>query len=142
MRLLGESDEDRYEGFTFGGGKDTGRKIPKRNKALGRTLDDGKFQSFDLNEGSVDAGGEVSAESDGFAEDAMDLAAVLDDGSLGDDDDVSNSEKNSDSEEDDLLLLSSDDEEDAKEKEKLASLQMKVSTMTEQKPRLREHSQA
>ena len=127
---FGESDEEKFEGFTFGREEDAGRKRKRQIEPAGKDGEDGEFAGFDLDE--VDEYGEDGdQESDGFAEDAVDLAAVLDDhgsgngGSDGSDDGSGLSE-------DESVLSVSEDENDAGDKEKLASLQALVSTMNEQ----------
>lgn len=100
---FGESDEERFGGFTFRGSKSKGGKKASR-----------KGKNLDLNEGEdseEDDGDSQDEEGLGFGEDAVDLAAMLDDeedeepaadeasGSEEDDEDDDASE--SESEEDD-----------------------------------------
>ena len=136
---MGESDEERFEGYTFRGS--TSRQPDKRKIKLGsRNREEGiENDDIDLAEHEEGSGG-GDQEDDDFGEEGVDLAAVLD-GSEGDsgsdhedtggtkgdqssqsDDDMSSNDKASE-------LSFSEDETDAKDTYKLRSLQDMVSTL-------------
>ncbi|KAI9699960.1 MAG: hypothetical protein M1836_002494 [Candelina mexicana] len=76
---FGESDEERFEGFTFRGSK-SGAKKPGVGKAKGRIDENGSDAEIDLNEDErddeLDEGNESLSD---LGEDAIDLAEMLDD---------------------------------------------------------------
>ena len=143
---MGESDEERFEGFGFQGsqGRTSSAKPPSRSAEL--KSNDDELRDFDLQED----GDEIlhsDEESDGLGEDAVDLATMLD-ASDGDEDFKqsprkagenlhaseieSYPEKASSAEDEESLLSYSGDEDDARNSTKLASLQALVSSMNEQ----------
>ena len=76
---MGESDEERFEGFTFRG---SSSGINMRKSRATTTRDEqagGTFTDIDLDEDNV--GNSDAEQSDGLGEDAVDLAEVLDQGS-------------------------------------------------------------
>ena len=143
---MGESDEERFEGYTFrrsSSQKSLGDRLKRR---LGVDDEEPEFQDFDLEEGvAEEATGDNT--SDDFGEEGVDLATMLDNDNKGNatlpkvktskkmdqessasgsesdvSDESSASEKISD-------LSISEDEEDFADASKLASLQNLVSTM-------------
>ena len=144
---MGESDEERFEGFGFRGwnNKASHRKVLSREADT--EVDDYGLQEVDLREGGDEVLGS-DEESDGLGEDAVDLAAVLD-ASDNEEEDLhqnsghpseslhgSESDKDADgglsTEDEESILSASGDENDAQDSAKLASLQALVSTMNEQ----------
>lgn len=152
---MGESDEERFESFTFRGSS-TAMPDKRLRQTSGKPdLEGSELQTIDLRE---DQSSQASDEDvDDFGNDAIDLAAILDAsdndtgfspsaaavGVLGYDDsgsrngDLEGSESSSDDEESTLSI--SDDEIDATNPAKLASLQALVSGMNSQKPNLSEN---
>lgn len=143
---MGESDEERFEGFGFRGSQDktSSARPPSRTAEL--KSNDDKLGDFDLQED----GDEVlrsDEESDGLGEDAVDLATMLD--ASDDNEDLKQSprqaseslraseienypEKALSAEDEESMLSYSGDEDDARNSAKLASLQALVSSMNEQ----------
>lgn len=137
---MGESDEERFEGYTFRGS--TSRQPGKR-----KTKPESRKQEEDIENGDIDLAEHDEGrkgsdeEDDDFGEEGVDLAAVLD-GSQGDSgsdqddargtsgdqqsqsaDDMSNDDKASE-------ISFSEDENDTNDTSKLRSLQDMVSTLT------------
>ena len=71
---FGDSDEERFEGFTFRGSS-TGQRNPKRKAQMGGSDEEGGID-LDEEEGSGD---EDAEEEDDFGEEGVDLATMLDD---------------------------------------------------------------
>jgi len=148
---MGESDEDRFEGYAFRGSSATksGNKRQPKVHATGAENDD--LNDIDLREdGGQD--GDPGEESDSLGEDAVDLANMLDasegeeglahgtDGSAtsGDEDagsehDGQASDDGSSQKEEASMLSFSGDEDDPGDPEKLASLQALMSKINEQR---------
>ena len=125
---FGESDEEKFEGFTFRGSKSGGGK--KASKAKSRVEKDD--EGIDLAEG---ASASEDGEEDDFGEEGVDLATMLDDEdeemSGGKDRDV-DKESASDDEDDDESDLqadseSSDDEGD--EEERVARMRDRIDAL-------------
>ena len=152
---MGESDEERFESFTFRGSSAAMPDKKLRQTSGKPDLEASGLQTIDLRE---DENSQASDEDvDDFGNDAIDLAALLDAsdndtgvspsaaavGALGYDDsgsrngDLEGSELSSDDEESTLSI--SDNEIDATNPAKLASLQALVSRMNSQKPNLSEN---
>lgn len=74
---FGESDEEKFEGFTLRGSSTVQTRIKPPSKATSDTLDKGESGDTDLHEEGD--GVETSEQSDGLGDDAIDLAAMLDD---------------------------------------------------------------
>ncbi|MCJ1388420.1 hypothetical protein MMC18_001267 [Xylographa bjoerkii] len=139
---MGESDEERFEGFTFRGSSST--KPTKNGRgATSRAVDDPtRTEDIDLDEGEEQEN-DLDDESEGFAEEAVDLAAMLDDsdddqvdvppavnehsGSSGND--SSEVESDDSSEDRESILSLSDIEDGANDTAKLAALQTLVSSL-------------
>lgn len=73
---FGESDEEKFEGFTLRGSSTFQKmgKIPSKSKRV--TLDSAAFKGIDLHKDEDN--GEISEQSDGLGDDAIDLADMLD----------------------------------------------------------------
>lgn len=127
---FGDSDEEKFEGFTFRGSKNLKGKKSKG----GRTP---KRKNFDLNEKEQDdddSGDSQDEEGLGFGDDAIDLAAMLDQpmseddapaegsGSGSEDDEEYDSESESESEDDDDA---DDEEKAARMRDRLEALEPK-----------------
>ena len=146
---MGDSDEEKFEGYSFRGS--TSRKSMGNNsKGRHRTEEEEReFHNFDLEEGVVEEAMGDDA-SDGFGEEGVDLATMLDDDNRGNalpskseiskskehelstsgsESDVSDVDSTSNKESE---LSISEDEEDTVDASKLASLQDLVSTMNSQ----------
>ncbi|KAI9778550.1 MAG: hypothetical protein M1835_004900 [Candelina submexicana] len=80
---FGESDEERFEGFTFRGST-SGAKKPGVEKANGRIDENGSDAEIDLNEDEGDSQHDEENKSlSDLGEDAVDLAEMLDDSDEG-----------------------------------------------------------
>ena len=139
---MGESDEDRFQGFTFGGST---AQSDRKSRKKSRTPDaeDKRLQKKSLR---MDQNSPQASDDD-LGDDAIDLAAVLDAGANNTGDDSSTGSVNSgggdagsgnydfsvDTESsmdnEDSIFSVSDDENDDTNPSKLASLQALVSTM-------------
>ncbi|KAK4166491.1 Utp14 protein-domain-containing protein [Cladorrhinum sp. PSN259] len=110
---FGESDEERFEGFAFGGAK--GIKKPKKKRT--GSDDEGEEEEEDEDEDDLES----------FGSDAIDLATALDQYSESEDE-GENGEAESGSEEEDEESTDGDDEseEDDKDPDKLDSLQKMI----------------
>ncbi|KAL8736325.1 MAG: hypothetical protein Q9181_002479 [Wetmoreana brouardii] len=132
---MGESDEERFEGFVFRGSSSAGGQGKREKIRMGEEVPD----AIDLSEG--ENGGEVD---DDFGDEGMDMAAVLDAGSQ--DEEAEERDDGSEfgsfgsaedgeggiSEDEESALSVSDDENDAQDSAKLASLKSLVTAMNEQ----------
>ena len=142
------SDEDRFEGFTFRGGSTPSlpRKPPR--KPTEYSQEDDELHDIDLHE-DLEEGNDAAVDDDDLGDEAVDLAAILDDG-------VSDAEKyekitaasqkrreirqseiddqTADSEisGEESVLSISEDEGGVEESSKLMSLQQLVSTINDQ----------
>lgn len=76
-KAFGESDEEKFEDFTLRGSSTVRTRIKPLSKPKSATLNEDGSRDIDLHEdgGSI----ETSEQSDGFGDDAVDLAAILDD---------------------------------------------------------------
>ena len=146
---MGESDEERFEGFTFRGS--TSRQSGERKttpKSRSQEMDK-KNGDIDLAEHEEDSEGS-DEEDDDFGEEGVDLAAVLD-GSEGDSgsdqddargnkgDQPSHSDNDMSSDDKASEISFSEDETDANDTSKLRSLQDMVSTLTTKNDRSSRH---
>ena len=137
---MGESDEERFEGYTFRGS--TSRQSGER-----KTKSKSRSQEVDMGNGDIDLaehedGSEGSDEADDeFGEEGVDLAAVLDasEGDSASNQDYTRETKGDQlSQSDDQMssdgkaseISFSEDENDTNDKSKLRSLQDMVSTLT------------
>ncbi|KAL8671844.1 MAG: hypothetical protein Q9168_003660 [Polycauliona sp. 1 TL-2023] len=128
---MGESDEEKFEGFLFQGSSSTAPK--QRNRSVAEH--EGSSEQIDLSEGD----GEID---DDFGDEGVDMAAVLDAGSESDnEEDISgNSESSSNnggverqfSEDEISEILVSDEDIDDRNSERLAELQSLVTAMNNQ----------
>lgn len=99
---FGESDEERFEGFTFRGS--SGNKPQSKSKSGRASQQPQNEDGIDLDEGAA----EDASDEDDFGEDGVDLATMLDDvQSEEDEDEADEDEQSSEEEEAD----SSDDEQ-------------------------------
>ena len=139
---MGESDEERFEGFTFRGSSSTNH-TKKRGSTTSRAIDvPTRTEGIDLDEGGEE-NNDLDDESEGFAEEAVDLAAMLDDSdddqvdlphganeSGGNLEDSSSAGEDDDySEEQESILSLSDIEDGANDTAKLSALQTLVSSL-------------
>ncbi|KAK4958830.1 hypothetical protein LTR10_003627 [Elasticomyces elasticus] len=131
---FGSSDEERFEGFTFRGSSTVqkGKKVVRKRAAQG---DDGKQVDLNEEEPSEDEGEEEA--SDGFGDEGVDLATMLDGDNASDpgddDEDESGSGSSDDSNEDDANSESESDSEpnDAEgEEERIARLHDRIDTLS------------
>ena len=153
---MGESDEERFEGFAFRGSSATTPQSKSRSRVLETDDQDDEIREIDLREdgdgdGDGDEDGAFDEESDGLGDDAIDLAAMLDasedvesqpresggpegsgdDSSGSDDDDHGTDEEPSDEEEGSMISYSGDEDEPG-DSAKHATLQALVSNMNEE----------
>ena len=142
---MGASDEERFEGFGFGGsqGKTWHRRTPSKKEDP--ELDNDEQRDVDLREDDDEVLGS-DEESDGLGEDAVDLATMLDasddekaqhrkhgqssQSPLGSDSDQ-NRDHGSSAEDEESVLSYSGDEDDSRDSAKLASLQVLITTMNQ-----------
>ncbi|KAI9839426.1 MAG: hypothetical protein M1837_002075 [Sclerophora amabilis] len=142
---MGESDEERFEGFAFRGSSSTKRKGPKISKhGQGVQVDRATAGGLDLQELDEQDHTIISDEDD-LGDDAVDLAAMLDDSydaggpkkatpaggqyssassDSGDNDDASGADWDSES-----TFSPSDDERDNEEPSRLSTLQNLVASL-------------
>lgn len=128
---MGESDEEKFEGFVFRGSSSATAK--RQTRIAGEA--EGTFGEIDLSEGD----GEID---DDFGDEGVDMAAVLDAASeIENEQDITGefepSESNENigrkvSEDEDSGNLVSDEENDLQNSEKFAALQSLVTAMNEQ----------
>lgn len=108
---FGESDEERFGGFTFRGSKSSKNKKTKKSGRNQRDLD-----LNERSESEEDDGDSQDEEGLGLGDDAVDLAAMLDDEeedeAIGKNRQAEDTEEDSGSEEDDESSESEDEEED------------------------------
>ncbi|KAI6889220.1 hypothetical protein KC355_g21485, partial [Hortaea werneckii] len=112
---FGDSDEERFEGFTFRGSQSNKQKPPQRKRKVQE--DDDMGEGVDLNEGGD--GGSEEEEEDGFGDEGVDLATMLDDEdeeNLGGKDKTGEDEESaSDEDDDDESGSEASDEDDEDE---------------------------
>ncbi|KAL9598254.1 MAG: hypothetical protein Q9219_004613 [cf. Caloplaca sp. 3 TL-2023] len=129
---LGESDEERFDGFVFGGSSSKGTRREKTQVQE----DEEEFKGFDLDERA-----DVEDDDD-FGDEGIDLATALDDGTEDETatesvDGFGSAESareiaGESSADEDLPESVLDDEDDSQDQAKLASLQSLVKAMNEQ----------
>ena len=140
---MGESDDERFEGFTFRGSSSTKPKKRRTVSTERRTSEGILDPEIILDEGNelVD---NLEEESDGFAEEAVDLAAMLDasdsqdaentgtrdEGVSGSDSEVTGSEDEGSSEEEGSVLSVSDADDGTNDADRLSTLQTLVTTLS------------
>ena len=134
---FGESDEEKFEGFTFRGSSSFNKKQHQgqRDQRMRSQGGDMKNTEYELDENDEGRGANGS-ESD-LGSDAIDLADVLDDNSdsssvdskAGSEDGMENEPKLSSDEDEESMLAISEDEDEMANKTKLASLQALASTL-------------
>ena len=139
---MGESDEERFEGFTFRGSSSTKSSRKKRVSTSDADREQDPDSNIDLNERD-ETEGDLEDESEGFAEEAVDLATMLD-ASDGEDaeharvgkqdrrdtaDEDNGSDEGSSSEEESVLSMSETDD-GTNDARKLSSLQTLVTTLS------------
>ena len=150
---MGESDEEKFEGFAFRGSSATASNRKDRSRVLDTANQDEGLRDIDLREDEdedEDEDRSLDEEDDGLGDDAVDLAAMLD-ASDNDDDlphessdsfdlqdhnsqpnnDEDAEEGNSSAGDEESMVSFSGEEEEAGDSAKLASLQNLVSSMNE-----------
>ena len=148
---MGESDEEKFEGFAFRGSSATLSKRKDRSRVLNTQNENEDLRDIDLREDAHEGEDRsLDDENDGLGDDAVDLAAMLDANDNGDDlphessdsFDLQNPNSQSDSDEDaeggnssaedeeSIVSFSGEDEEPG-DPAKLASLQNLMSSMNE-----------
>ena len=120
---MGESDEEKFEGFAFRGSSSAGFKKPQRTSRRSELVGAGNDE-IDLNE-EHDEHGESAEESDGFGDDAINLADAMDEGLSSDQSSGSDDEGGSDA----PVFSDTSDQEDAVDPKKLAVLETIASSM-------------
>ncbi|KAF1350761.1 Utp14 protein-domain-containing protein [Delphinella strobiligena] len=101
---FGESDEERFEGFTFRGSSTT--KSDKKKKTKARNVP----REMDLDEGSE--GEEGDSEEDDFGDEAVDLATMLDDNSESEEEQPRKRKSTQSANDEDEDMSDDEDEED------------------------------
>ncbi|USW51889.1 Putative small-subunit processome, Utp14 protein [Septoria linicola] len=123
---FGDSDEEKFEGFTFRGSKNLkGKKSKGGREPKKRQIDlDEKGQDED------DSGDSQDEEGLGFGDDAVDLAAMLDDPGSDDNGQEEGSGSEDDYEEgDDSESESEEDDDDADDEEKAARMRDRLEAL-------------
>ncbi|KAK0513800.1 hypothetical protein JMJ35_003522 [Cladonia borealis] len=148
---MGESDEEKFEGFAFRGSSATISKRKDRSRVLDTQNQDEGLRDIDLREDEhEDKNSSQDEEDDGLGDDAVDLAAMLDASDnvddlphescdsfdLQDPNSQSNSDEdaeggNSSAEDEESIVSFSGEDEEPGDSAKLASLQNLVSSMNE-----------
>ena len=149
---MGESDEEKFEGFAFRGSSAPTSNRKARSGASDEENHDDGIRDIDLRENEEEDDDMSQGEgNDGLGDDAVDLAAMLDASDNDDDlsqgyvdsldsqdrDSPSNSDgdaegENNFAEEEESMVSFSDEEDEPGDSAKLASLQTLVSSMNEQ----------
>jgi U3 small nucleolar RNA-associated protein 14 len=136
---FGESDNEKFEGFTFRGSKSG--KLKGKKKSLGRTPNrrdiDADVDLDEREESEDDSGDSQDEEGLGFGDDAIDLAAMLDDDEGDDkvsaakkDDQESGSEDEDDEDtESESDFESEDQDDDADDEERVARLRDRLEAL-------------
>ena len=146
---MGESDEERFDGYAFGGSSSGVAGMRSGGMNRGQPVKEEGLGNVDLDERSEE--GEMDGEDDGLGGEGVELATILDDDDNDEDEkeepssdkrktyenrELSGSEKPSDAtdeesdhEKEDSVLSISDSEDDTTNPSKLASLQALVSSM-------------
>ncbi|KAK4542967.1 hypothetical protein LTR36_005965 [Oleoguttula mirabilis] len=119
---FGESDEEKFEGFTFRGSSTAKGKKPVKKKQRAVAEDEGG--EIDLDEAGAGSEGDDEEASD-FGDEGVDLATMLDD----EDEDMLAADDESDSDEDTPSEADSDDDDDADNEERIARLRDRVEAM-------------
>ncbi|MCJ1290935.1 hypothetical protein MMC34_002477 [Xylographa carneopallida] len=139
---LGESDEERFESFIFRGSSSTNHTKKDRastSQAVGNPV---QTDDVDLNEGDEEDY-DIDGGSDGFAEEAVDLATMLDDSDdgqadvssgpyehdKGSGDELLDADDDDSSDEQESILSLSDIEDEANDTARLSTLQTLVSSL-------------
>ena len=148
---MGESDEEKFEGFAFRGSSATFSKRKDRSRVLDMQNQDEGLWDIDLREDEhEDEDRSLDEEDDGLGDDAVDLAAMLDASDNADDlphdssdsfdlqdpDSQTNSDEdaeggNGSAEDEESIGSFSGEDEEPGDSAKLASLQNLVSSMNE-----------
>ena len=146
---MGESDEEKFEGFAFRGSSATTSKRKNLSRVSDTENQDDGIRDIDLRE-DEDEDRSLDEEDDGLGDDAVDLAAMLDASDNGDDlpqessdsFDLQDHNPQSNSDEDaeegnslagdeESMISFSGEEQEPGDPDKLASLQALVSSMNE-----------
>ncbi|KAF4555040.1 Utp14-like protein [Elsinoe fawcettii] len=114
---FGESDEERFEGFTFRGS--TGEGLSKKRKVAKKATRGSDDEAMDLNESEE---GESDEEEDDFGDEGVDLATMLDQPLSSDEEEGSGSEADSESDAASSTSLSSQGSSSAAKISKLQDL--------------------
>ncbi|MCJ1472163.1 hypothetical protein MMC13_000810 [Lambiella insularis] len=139
---MGESDEERFEGFVFQGSSSMKKKKKARSSTSGHANNEDVIQDIDLHEGDQEDE-RLDEESDDFAEEAVDLTTILDasdDDKIGVqaraneqdesiEDDGSGGDDHDSSEDKESILSISDVEDETNDTTKLSALQNLVSSL-------------
>jgi len=134
---MGESDEEKFEAFTFRGSSSTGKTSRAHKAAEEIGSEERDIQEFDLSENGVGQG-ELGEDEDSLGDDAIDLADALD----GNDEGSTGTESESESDQADFGFSDTSDQEDAADPKKLAFIGDMISNLnsSEQNPSTRPKS--
>ncbi|KAF1992034.1 Utp14-domain-containing protein [Aulographum hederae CBS 113979] len=125
---FGESDEEKFEGFTFRGSASAGKK-KKKSKAEARTSEeDDVGEEVDLDE---DMDGDEDESDDSLGDEGVDLATMLDNPPSSDEDDFQGGAESASEDDDESHYSASeaDSEDDVNNPKKLLSIQDLISTL-------------
>ena len=147
---MGESDEEKFEGFAFRGSSATTSNRKDRSRVSDTENHDEGLRNIDLRENEEEDDMSLDEEDDGLGDDAVDLAEMLDASDNGDDlsqgsgdslgpqdrDSSSNTDGDAEGEnslagDDEPMVSFSGDEDEPGDSAKLASLRTLVSSMNE-----------
>lgn len=123
---MGESDEEKFEAFTFRGSSSTGNSSKARKAAKENGFEERDIREIDLSENEV-GHGELDEDEDSLGDDAIDLADALNENDEG----STSTESESESESDQAGFGFSDisDQEDAADPKKLAFIGDMISNL-------------
>ncbi|PNS16431.1 hypothetical protein CAC42_165 [Sphaceloma murrayae] len=128
---FGESDEEKFEGFTFRGSSSAGtKKANRRSKKAGADDSEGEMNLDEEQSGDEDDE-EEEEEEDDFGDEGVDLATMLD--NPPSDEDNSGSEGDTESDDDDAKSDTSvsEPESDSADAEKISKLQDLVASLSD-----------
>ena len=121
---MGESDEEKFEGFTFRGSSSTGTRSRPQENSEGQQQNRERLQAIDLDENVADLSNSKD-DSDGLGEDAIDLADALDDV----DDGSTGTESDPESSQNDFGFSDTSDHEDTTDPKKIAFIGDMISNL-------------
>jgi len=134
---MGESDEEKFEAFTFRGSSSTGNISRARKAAKGAGSEERGIRDIDLSEHEL-GHGELDGDEDSLGDDAIDLAEALNENA----EESTGTESESESDQAGFGFSDTSDQEDAADPKKLAFIGDMISNLnnSEQNPSTRPNS--